>query len=170
MTEQVTNSEKKEIMKTLTREEINRIKETRKLEMTEPGTWTYKIAVQCDILRRKKAQWLHEISKCLLTVKSIKNMVSRLEDQLASGKITEELKPGIIMNADELAHFIENQNWTASFAIKDIPMYLANLRNDCVGHKDVAKREIMSVEEFEKFAEEVIRRAETLGFKVIDEA
>lgn len=164
--EQITNREKKEMVKTLSREEIDRLKKVREFESVKPGSWAYKIALECDQLRQQKNKWEVEIQKLILTLKSTINELSRLEEQLASGKITEELKPGIPMNEHELAAHMENKKWTASFVAKDLAVMLGNLRG-IVEHKDYALRVIITDDEFEKFAERTITEVESLGFKVL---
>lgn len=147
------NSEMIDFIKSLTTEEMQRIKEVREFNEIKPGTNTYKIAIMCDSLRQQMRIKKAEIQKRLWTIDSVTNNVERLKIQLMTG-ITEMVKDGLVMNKSEVESLIKHNEWLRDGEFNAMYHLLASIRS-LVEHKDVSGRIIMTMPQYDKYVEEV---------------
>ena len=162
------NAELVQFIKSLTKEEIKRIRETREFETIKVGTPTYKIAILCDQLRQSLRTTKAHIAKRLWTIDSLSNNIDRLQLQLTTGEITEQMKQGIIMNKEELSSLIQHNRWLKDGEFSAVYALLADLRG-LVGHKDLAKKVIMTIEEFDKFVLDIETYLKKYGYNLFGE-
>lgn len=155
-----------DFFKSLTKEEIVRLKEARKFDEIKPGTITYKIALYLDSLRINMRTHKSTIMKRLWNLQNINDNTRRLRDQLESGKITEQLKDGMTMNKYEVKTELVHQEWVAIGEAEAIPQTLGELRG-LVGHFDVVKQVIMTEEQFNEYAIGIIKKLRELGHEVL---
>lgn len=162
------NSDLVEFIKSLTKEEVKWIKEQREFETIKPGTWTYKIAVVNDAIRSNIRQLKSKLNKRLWNIEDITNKIERLNEQLRTGEIYECVKDGMTMTKEELTNFIQHHEWLRKGEVDAIPMNLAEIRA-LVGHKDVARQVVMTVEEFDKMVGEVYEKLKAKGYDIFSE-
>lgn len=161
------NEELVRFIKSLTKEEIQRIYDARAYDDIKPGTPTHKIALQCDALRRSMRKTKATIDKRVWSIGDLQNKINRLQSQLDSGKITEELKDGITMNEHELTTEIQHYKWTKDGEFYALFNLLAELRG-VVGHKDVAKNVILTLEEFDDYVKQLNERVKKFGYDLFE--
>jgi hypothetical protein len=168
MTEIKENSDLVEFVKSLTKEELARIKETREFDTIKPNTPTWRVALYNDSLRQQHRLITSTIQKRLWTIDDVQNKILRLEQQLLPGsKITEELKPGVTMTEDELRTLIQHSSWLQEGEVRAIPKSLADLRS-IVAHKDVAKNTIISMPDYDAFVERIEKIVKQKGFDLFE--
>lgn len=134
----------------ITKEEAERIRQQREFDKIVPGSLTYKMALFNDQLRQQLRRAKSVVEHRLWNVGNIQNTNDRLKQQLLSGHITEEIKPGVFMNENEINSLIQKNNWLLRGELFDIPRELADLRA-VVGHIDITKKVIMTEEEFDDY-------------------
>lgn len=161
------NAELVDFVKSITKEEVERLVESRKFDNIEPGTLTYKIALYLDSLRRDLREKKMTIYKRLWNIRNVNNTSLRLNEQLKSGKITEILKDGVTMNAFEVTTELKHQEWLAVGEAEVIPQTLAEIRG-LVGHFDVVKQVIMTEEQFDEYAGGILKELKELGYEVLN--
>lgn len=159
---------KEDILKDLTKEDWERLAEQKRFQELDPESIGYKVAVYSDGLRAQVRERKEKIRKRLWNIKNLQNNVTRLQVQLRKGNITEELKPGVLMNEAEVKSQIQHNKWVMEGEARDVPKILAEIRG-IVGTRDVAKNVVISEEEFEEYAGEVLDELEKLGFKPLNE-
>lgn len=163
------NSDLVQFVKSLTKEEIERIKETREFETIKPLTPTWKVALLNDTVRANIRLCKSKLAKRMMTAHDLQNNIRRLNDQLHGPEIIEEVKPGLKMNKAELASLIQQNQWLLQGEIDAIPRTLAELRG-WIAHKDVAKKVVMTVEEYDKYVDEIEAEVEReFGVKIFEE-
>lgn len=155
-------------VKSLTKEEINRVKEVREFETIEPHTPTWKIALLCDTIRKNIRKKKSDIHKRMINIQDLTDVINRLKVQLASGLITEEVKTGMKMNEDELKSLIQHHDWTRTGEVNDIPKMLGELRV-LVGHKDVLGKVILSQEAFDQLVTDYEMDLKSKGYDLFKE-
>lgn len=152
----------------LTKEEIQRIRDTREFDEVKPGTPTYKIAVLCDSLRQSMRRTLFTIDKRVWSIDDLQNSIRRLEIQLVTHNITETMKNGIVMNESELKSLIQHNKWLKDGEFFALYQLLAELRG-VVGHKDVARNVIMTIEQFDAYVLELSEKLKAYGYSLFGE-
>jgi len=148
------NSDLITFIKSLTKEEIQRVRDTRDYDEIKPHTPAWRVALYNDSIRSALRLKKSTIRKRILTIHDLTNNITRLKDQLESGKITEEIKTGIRMNEREVESLIRQNSWLRDGEVEAIPRTLAEMRG-LVGHKDVARNIVMSKEEFDKYVQDI---------------
>lgn len=144
------NQDLVDFVKTITKEEMQRLKATREYETIPVGTPTYKIAVLCDSLRQNLRKIKMTISQRLWNIDDLTNNLARLNLQLNTHSITETLKNGIVMNEAELKSLIKHHEWVRDGEFNSLYPSLGEMRG-VVGHKDISRKIIMDIETFDKF-------------------
>lgn len=162
------NAELIRFVKSLTKEEMIRIKQVREYNEIKVGTPTYKIAILCDAIRSQIRMLRAKITKRLYSIDNLTNNIARLETQLETGKITEILKSNMIMNSFEIKSLIQHNEWLRQGEVDAIPMALADLRA-LVGHKDVARNIIMDQDVFDKLVLDIEQRLKIKGYNMFGE-
>jgi len=155
-----------ELRKSLTEPELNRIKEQRRFENVEEGTKGYEILLYLDEAKKLLRQKKLKIRKRLWNIDRLKNHRDRLQEQLDSGEITEKLDDNTTMNEEEVKTEIMHQEWTIEGEINDIVNLLGEIRT-IVGMKDLKKNEIMTEDEYEKYAKEIEEEVKERGYKLL---
>lgn len=148
----------------ISKEELERIKKQREFDSIKQGTYTYKIALFSDQLRQNMYKHKSVVENRLWNVHNLLNNITRLEEQLKSGNITEKLDNELVMNDIEVKTLIQKNKWLLEGEARAIPLELGLLRS-VVGHLDVAKNVIMTEEEFETYAENVLKRLADAGYE-----
>jgi hypothetical protein len=167
LTEMKENSDLVEFVKSLTKEELARVKETREFDTIKPGSPTWRVALYNDSLRQQHRLITSTIKKRVWAIDDIQNKILRLEEQVKTGKITEELKPGITMTAEEVQTLIQHSRWLQEGEVRSIPKSLAELRS-IVSHKDVAKNTILSMQEFDSYVKELEETIKKKGYELFE--
>ena len=144
------NAELMKFIQSLSKEEIERIKQVRDYDLITPGTPTHKIAVLCDSVREDFRQLKSTLSRRLWIIDSLRNNMDRLEHQLEVDRITEEMKNGVLMNKAEVKSLIQNNKWTQEGEFHALYKLFGQIRG-FVGVRDVARNIIMTQEEFDKY-------------------
>ena len=145
---------KKDIIKDLNDEDWKRIAKTKELQTMKPDTYSYKIAVLCDQLRRKNRDTKQTLEKMIIQIYELIGSVKRLEEQVKIEHITEELKTGVRMNIEEAKTHIIRLKWGIQDEVNRFPLLLGELRTT-VGHFDYSRKIIMTEEDFDKFVEKL---------------
>lgn len=157
------NKEMVDFIKSLTKAEMERIKEVREFETIEKDTPTYNIAVMCDKLRQESRKHKITIERRLMSMAELTNNIRRLEVQLASGNITETMKNNIIMNEQEVKSLIHQNEWMRTGEFYALYTTLAGLRAT-VGHKDVSGKIIMTIKQFDELVRDVENKVKEFGY------
>ena len=162
------NSDLVEFIKSLTKEEMLRIKQIREFSDIKPNTITYNIAVLCDQLRQNVRRLKLDIGKRLWNIDDLTNAITRLNTQLLSGVIVETMKNGVVMNENELKSLIKQHEWLRDGEFFALYPRIAELRSN-VGHVDVSKRVIMELDAFDKYVEEIAEYVKKYGYDLFGE-
>jgi len=144
--------DKKEIMKSMTKEDWKRISEQKKFESFTKGSVTAMVALQNDSLRRIRDEKTDNVEQRVNNIINLKSVISRKEGQIESGVITDELKEGVLMNKDELLFEINGSKRMIKREIIDICVDLGKLR-EIVGCHDFVGNVIITEEEYDSFVE-----------------
>lgn len=155
-------------VKSLTKEELKSIHDTRAFNEIKPGSWTYKVAILNDQIRSQMRLIKSKLTKHIMTIDQITNNINRLNQQLVTGQIIESMKNGIIMNESELKSLIQQNEWIRQGEVDAIPMSLGEMRA-LVGHKDVARNIVMELDTYENFVEEIDKQLKEKGFNIFGE-
>lgn len=153
----------------LTDSEKDTIEKHRKLGEFKLNTIRWKVALMNDNVRRIKVRDMKNIELRLMNMENTDLSIERMEEQIDSGEIFEELRDGVTMTKDELTLQIrraENMMWADS---KDIINDIVSL-SSVVGCTDVTmKNIIMTEEEFDKYVREIEDKIQGLGYELFDE-
>ena len=153
----------------LSKEELQRIKETRELNYLTKGSISYKLAVQQDTLKMELRQNKLQITKMIWNVRDIANQLFRLKIQLDYGSITEKLNgTDTTMTKDELKTMIEHMTWVQTGEVVAIPSFLLKIRG-LVDHFDIEKKKIISEVQFDQYVKDVETELKTLGFELFEQ-
>ena len=156
-------------VKSMTKEEMEQIKEQRKFNDIKTGTNEYKIAVLNHPVRSQLRNLKINLMRKLWTINDISNNLKRLDTQLTSGNITELQKDNQTkMNEAELRSFIEHNKWLRQGEMNALYPLLGELRS-IVGFKDYAQKIILSMEEYDKVISEVQTKINEHGFDLFGE-
>ena len=162
------NEELYSFVKSLTAAEIQRIKSMRDYDAIKPDTPTWKIAILCDDLRQNKRRLMSTVTKRLWTIGDLGNNMDRLNVQLTSGNITEIMKNGLPMNSFELKSLIQHNRWLRDGEFHALFPLLAELRG-LVGHLDVARKVIMSQEQYDDYVLSIANSCKSYGYTLFGE-
>ena len=132
-----------------------------------PGTYSYKIALLNDQLRRKKMDAMNKINDSLKSIGNIVLHIRRLKSQLVSGEIVEKISDIATMNEDELRHQIFMEEHSARVAFQNMIPWLGELRT-VVGHFDVARNIVMTEEEYDAYVKETEKRVKEFGYDLFE--
>jgi len=157
--------DKQSLMKSMTKEDWSRIEEQKKFEMVKKGSFTERLVLYLDGIREiiRSKQLL--IDKRIWNVRDIQNGIRRKKIQITSGTITEKLKDGITMTAEELNTQIMYEQWMVRGEVHSIASILGEIRG-VVGHNDVAKKVVMSEDEFNSYADKVVMQLKEMGHEL----
>jgi hypothetical protein len=162
------NEELVSFIKSLTKDEIKRIKATRLFEDLKEGTYGRKVAVLCDSIRSDIRKNKIQLAQRLSVIDSTHTVIQRLKQQLVSGVITEELKPGLKMTPSEVECKMNENVLVKDAEVTNIPVILANIRQ-YVGHMDVDRKIVMTEDEFEAFAADYEAQLKKRGYDLFKE-
>ena len=160
--------ENKELMtfiKSLTKEELARIKEVREFQTITKDTPTYNIAILCDTLRQNMRRLKLNIDKRIWSIDDINNNVHRLKIQQASGNITETMKGGIVMNDSELTSLIKHNEWLKEGEFYALYPLFGEIRA-IAEHRDIAGNIIMKLSEFDEWVLATKEELKNYGFNL----
>ena len=158
----------KEDIVNLSSEEKQRVKEMRQLMDAEVGSLSYNIFLYSDQVRRMIRERKNTLNKRLWNIEDLGNQIFRLQKQLDSKKILETLKDGMTMTPDEVKTSMKHRQWIRDGEAENIPYLLAETRS-FVGHKDVAGNTIMSLENFDKYAESILETLRGYGYEILSQ-
>jgi|TARA_Y100000310_G_C20622014_1_gene783890 hypothetical protein len=160
------NAELVKFIASLTKEEIERIKEVREYDLIEPGTPTYKIALMCDSLRQDLQKNRADVAKRLWSIDDMQNNIKRLKIQITTGNITEKLpKSGEPMNEAELKSLITHHEWMKDGEFFYLYKLLGQIRG-VVGHRDVGKHIIMTQKAFDDYVLQIAEGLKKYGYNL----
>ena len=163
------NEELYKFVKSLTQEEIDRIKEIREHNMAIPGTITYKVSVLQDTLRNQIRIIKSTIAKRLWTIDDLQNNIDRLQIQLIADEfITETMKNGMLMNTSEVNSLTQHSKWLKDGEFNALFSLLGQLRTQ-VMHKDVSGKIIMTIEEYDKYVLDVEEYLRNYNYELFGE-
>jgi hypothetical protein len=159
---------KAKLISTLSDSELERIKMSRSFEELKKDSLSRKLALLNDPVRRGIVKFKSDIEKMFWDISNIKTQMARMRQQLLSGTIIDEIKPGILMNKDEIeVNIVHAQNLSENIA-KDIITRLFEIRR-LVGCHDPENKIIMDEEQFDVYANDIISRAKRLGYDILDQ-
>jgi hypothetical protein len=155
-------------VQSLSNEEIARIQEIRKFETLNPNTPRWKVALLCDPLRQQLNLAKSRLAKRLWTIKDLNNKINRLNIQLATNNITEKMADNITMNKPEVESLIQHSLWLSEGEFNAVRLVLADI-SGLIGHIDYVKKEILTMEQFDKIVEETELYLNKFGYKLFGE-
>jgi len=158
---------KREIMSTLSEDEIQRIKEIRDASEVKPGSFSFELLVKTDSLRRRLKELDNVIYKRMWNIENLHNEMHRCDDQIQSNEIYDELKPGVKMNKYELSTLKKHQQWLALGEVRAITLLLVDLRA-LVNHKDIVGGVILTLEEWQKYVDKIKIQLAEFGYDLYD--
>jgi hypothetical protein len=162
------NDELLKFVHSLNKAEIERIEQIRKFDMLKPKTSRYKVALLCDPLRQQLIKAITTLEKRLFNLDDIANKIKRLQIQLASQRITEQIKDGITMTEDEVKTLIKHHEWLQKGEADAIRLSLADI-SSIVGHKDYVKKDVMTEEQFNEIVKNAEKQMKHYGFDLFGE-
>jgi len=163
----MTNMNKEENFE-ITEGEKERILEIRGFTDLKENTLSYKIVLAVDRMRQQRVDSEIIIEKRLTDILALHSRANRLREQLDSGIIVEKLDDVRLMNKDELESSLRQQLFNAKAEAYTIMRDLAQLRG-LVGRKDLIRKDIMTEEEFDKYANGVLFELKKFGYNFIGE-
>jgi len=156
------------LRKSLTKEELERIKEQRAFNDIKPDTYTYKIALHLDALKQDLRTKQMQVYKRVWNVENIDNSIKNCKTQLETGNITETLPDSdTLMTKRELETYIKHQEWLKLGEVRAIPKDLAGVRA-LVGHKDLIGNLIFTEGEFDRYFEKIENELQYLDHSMFD--
>lgn len=171
--EKVIEEIKAKIISKLSDLDYERIKNQQKLAMVDPGTYRYKVFLHGDQIRLTVRKLKVEIEERLWAIKNGKSELARLEGQLSTGEIYDELPTNISdlhikMNVYELKLHIELKERMIEAQAGSIINSLIQLAGH-VGFHDPARNMILSEQEFEVYTNEIEKRVKGMGYEIFDD-
>lgn len=159
---------REKLRESLTKEELMRIEQTRKLDAIKRDSPSFHLVLFQDQLKIALRKSQFEIEKILWNVSDIANQLVRARFQLDSKNITEILdKSGTIMNEDELKSHIKYMGWMQRGEVIGISPILMNIRA-VVGTHDLDKNSILTEVEFDEYVEKIKTEVQEKGFKLFE--
>jgi len=156
-----------DVYKTISKEEIERVRQQRVFDKLDPHTFNWDLALHLDQLRLQKRALQENISKLITSIGNLANQLNRSQEQLDSGKITEQLKDGMTMNQPELTNLMLNISWNKTREVRQIGPILSQLRG-IVGFSDFVKAPILPLEDYLAYVDEVKAKLKRLGHDLFD--
>jgi hypothetical protein len=151
----------------LTADEKQRIEEQRKFLDIEPNTLSWKMALYVDPVKKGIRAHKLTIKKVLWNIENLLDKIKRYEEQIETGQVHEELKPGVLMNRSELILEINHARWIIEAEINGLVSEIAKIRV-YVGIKDFAKVVIITLEEFEEYVKTIETKIKSLGYQLFE--
>jgi hypothetical protein len=154
----------------ITKQEWNRIEEQREfdnLNSSNPGSTSWRVALECDQVRRMKNKYKAAIENAVADIMNAKATAQRLKIQIKKGEIKKELKPGMPMTLAEAeyeAYKNDNLAWAIS---RDILPELGKIRG-LVGTTDLLKNPIITEEEFDEYVQKIEAKLRTTGIQLFE--
>lgn len=158
----------KEDIVSLTDEEKQRIRDMRQYMDAPAGSLSRDVFLYSDQVRRMIRERKNTVEKRLWNIEDIENQMKRLQDQLDKDNITEELKNGVKMTAAEVRTQMKHMQWIRDGEAENIPYLLAEIRS-FASHKDVAGNVIMTVEQFDEYANSILYRLRGYGYEIFSQ-
>jgi len=160
--------DKKQIMKGMTDADWQRIKAQKEFETIKEGTVTWKLALYCDTLRKLTRKHKLDIMHKLWNIRNVQRTNKRLQAQLDKGPdfITEKTDKGVLMNETEVKILIDYNTWLERGDAEYIPQVLAEIRK-FVGNIDYSREVVLSEQEFERYAKEVLDELTSYGYDLL---
>jgi hypothetical protein len=156
---------KSDLINSLSKEDLERLQKTRELQDMERGSLSYKIAIENDHVRRQKKEIERELMQSRINIAELRHNIIRLQEQLTSKQITEQLPGGSVMNESELTSFIQKNNLLAMREVDKIPLMLGHLRM-IVGTHDYAKNEIYTLPDWESEVKTIAESLDKMGYSI----
>jgi len=159
----------KEIQKDLTEEEVSRIKEQREFnEIKDPNSWTWKVAVHLDRLKRQLREINLALDKKLINIEELYNQILRHKAELKSGQIVTKIGDNnLTMTEAELSSYIKKLQWTKHKEVRSVIDFFPDIRG-LVGHKDLIGEVIITEKEFDEIAEKTQKRLQEVGSNLFE--
>lgn len=153
---------KAKILGSLTDLDLEMIQRQRDYDETRKDSISAKILLENDPVRRNIIKLKDTINKMIVNIKHNKYIIDKFSGQLSSGKIDIELRPGVVMNKDELEIELETRRGIMWAESKDIVPNLAEMRV-WVGRMDITKNVIMTEKQFDEYVMDVEKRLKSFG-------
>ena len=156
----VTIKENDSFRDSLTREELDRIKEMREFNDLQPGTWAYRAFLHSDQLNINKLKVMIGVDKSIshmaefLAAKNHSNRVLLGATNSTEQSVLEEARANVLRH-----------DFAINAELNSLPLNLVDLYR-IVGRKRIDSTIVMSQEEFDAYCDDVQRRVESLGLKL----
>lgn len=158
---------RRDILKSLDDNDWKRIDEIKYYQQFDKDSITAKIVLQNDTVRADRDTKIDNILEMINHIRNVITTNERKQEQVDTGKITEELKEGILMNKQELEFEILAGSRIIKNTLRRIVKELGMLRN-LVGSHDLLGNEIMSEKKYDEFVIETEKTVKKLGFDLFD--
>jgi len=146
----------------LSKDELQRIKQQREFQSISRDTNSFPLGLAVDPLRLQLRKAKSIVEKSLWQIQNLGAKINRIDADIASDNITEELRPGVLMNEEEATLQKKYSEWLIEGELQSLPMELWQMRG-VVGQHDMAGNVIISEEEFDAYLSDVKERVKRMG-------
>jgi hypothetical protein len=149
--------------------EADMVNRSRAYQSVERDSISAKIVLSFDPVRNTVMKCKIDIAKQLNLIRRKKQLIRKFESQLMSGEITELAHNGMKLTKEDLENEIDFEKISCWEESRNVIAQLSKIRT-LVGMHDPAMKIIITLEDFDKYAEETITKLRGLGYEVLDEA
>ena len=152
-----------ELRKGMSLSELERVKQMREFDTIKKGSPAYKLGLYVDALRTAHRNAKQEIEKSLWNMENAQGQIFRLRQQLLVDHITEEIRPGVPMNKNEVELSIRHASWQMRNEANTIALSLWPMRGT-VGQHDLGGNVVLTEEDYNSYLLSVMERLKALGY------
>lgn len=126
-----------------------------------------KVLLANDSGRRQIYQAKLAIRRMLSDIDNVKATLERCKIEMGTEKITTEIKPGVPMTKEELNVYMARQVQIAWATSQDVVVQL-NTIQAWIDRKDMARKVIISSEEFENYVKDLKEEFDKRGYDIFE--
>jgi len=158
---------KRDILKSMDNDDWKRVDEFKHYQQFNRNSITARICVQNDTVRADRDTRIDNVAEMINNIRNGITTNRRKQDQIDSGLITDELRPDVLMNKEELEFEIHSGARVIRNTTRRITLELGYLRN-LVGTHDLLRNEIMDEKQYDKYVLDVEKQLKKLGVDLFD--
>ena len=107
------------------------------------------------------------LSHYWFTIENLNHIVKRYDTQIETGKITDEIKPGMLYTIEELSLLKQKSKWHIITSIKDSIPLLWELRL-MVGMETITGICVMNREQYDEYVKHYETEIKKLGYELFE--
>lgn len=150
-----------EVRKSASKAELQRIKRVREMDKIDRQSPLWPLGCAVDPMRMQYRKARSVVEKSLWMIQNLKVKAYRLETEIDSGKIRDEVKPGVPMTPEEALLEQKYAEWLIEGELQSLPLALWEM-SPMIDQPDVGGTIICPREEFDAYLEHVNDRVREL--------